>query len=259
MQVIPDQAAPIDQLWWMFLTGTLVALILSAAFIASMIIQQRRYVATTRQFGGRLLLAQEDERAWVARELHDDLIQRVAMLGHELTELEQARTGAGEPLRLAGIREELHDLAGEIRRIAHRMHPAVLDHLGLPAALLQLGAEFGAQGLDVHVETSVRAEEVPPVVATCLYRVAQEALRNALRHSGKPHAELTLRREGGGLSLMVEDAGDGFDPEAPAAMAGLGITSLRERMRLVQGRLTIRSLPGRGTTISAWAPVETGR
>ncbi|HEU4828385.1 MAG TPA: histidine kinase, partial [Gemmatimonadales bacterium] len=173
MQVIPDQAAPIDQLWWMFLTGTLVALILSAAFIASMIIQQRRYVTTTRQFGGRLLLAQEEERAWVARELHDDLIQRVAMLGQELTELERAGAGSGEPLRLAGIREELHDLAGEIRRIAHRMHPAVLDHLGLPAALLQLGAEFGAQGLEVHVETAVSSDEVPSAVATCLYRVAQ--------------------------------------------------------------------------------------
>jgi signal transduction histidine kinase len=251
-----DQASPIDQLWWVFLTGTLVALILSAAFIASMIIQQRRYVATTRQFGGRLLLAQEEERAWVARELHDDLIQRVAMLGHELSELERLGTGSGEPLRLAGIREELHDLAGEIRRIAHRMHPAVLDHLGLPAALLQLGAEFGAQGLDVRVEASVIGDDVPPAVATCFYRVAQESLRNALRHSGSRQADVKLEREAGGLSLVVADAGAGFDPEAPAALSGLGLTSLRERVRLVQGRLTIRSVPGRGTTVSAWAPLE---
>ncbi|HEU4827650.1 MAG TPA: ATP-binding protein, partial [Gemmatimonadales bacterium] len=85
-----------------------------------------------------------------------------------------------------------------------------------------------------------------------------EALRNALRHSGARHAELALRREGGGLSLVVEDTGTGFDPEAPAALAGLGLTSLRERLRLVQGRITIRSLPGRGTTITAWAPVEDG-
>ena len=251
-----DQASPIDQLWWVFLTGTLVALILSAAFIASMIIQQRRYVATTRQFGGRLLLAQEEERAWVARELHDDLIQRVAMLGHELSELERLGTGSGEPLRLAGIREELHDLAGEIRRIAHRMHPAVLDHLGLPAALLQLGAEFGAQGLDVRVEASVIGDDVPPAVATCFYRVAQESLRNALRHSGSRQADVKLEREAGGLSLVVADACAGFDPEAPAALSGLGLTSLRERVRLVQGRLTIRSVPGRGTTVSAWAPLE---
>jgi signal transduction histidine kinase len=250
------QADPVEQLWWIFLAGTLVALILSAAFIASMIIQQRRYVATTREFGGRLLLAQEEERAWVARELHDDLIQRVAMLGHELGELERAGSVGGGPLRLAGIREELHDLAGEIRRIAHRMHPTVLDHLGLPAALLQLAAEFGAQGLVVHVEATVRAEAVPADVATCLYRVAQEALRNALRHSGVREATLVLRREAGGLSVTIEDGGTGFDPEAPAALAGLGLTSLRERVRLLQGRLTIRSHPGRGTTIAAWAPVE---
>lgn len=253
------QAAPIDQLWWIFLTGTLVALILSAAFIASMIIQQRRYLATTRRFGGRLLLAQEEERAWVARELHDDLIQRVAMLGHELGELERIGGAGGDPLRLAGIREELHDLAGEIRRIAHRMHPAVLDHLGLPAALLQLGAEFGAQGLDVRIETTVAGDDVPPAVATCLYRVAQEGLRNALRHSGSAGVGITLRPEGGGIVLVVEDAGAGFDPEAPAALSGLGLTSLRERLRLVQGRLTIESMRGRGTTLTAWAPLEERR
>lgn len=249
------QADPIDQLWWIFLAGTLVALILSAAFIASMIIQQRRYVATTREFGGRLLLAQEEERAWVARELHDDLIQRVAMLGHELGELERMGAG-GEPLRLAGIREELHDLAGEIRRIAHYMHPTVLDHLGLPAALLQLGAEFGTQGLEVHVDAAVRADALPADVATCLFRVAQEGLRNARRHSGAGEAALVLRRDAGGVSVSISDQGAGFDPEAPAALAGLGLTSLRERVRLLQGRLTVRSHPGRGTTITAWVPVE---
>jgi signal transduction histidine kinase len=95
-------------------------------------------------------------------------------------------------------------------------------------------------------------------VATCLYRVAQEALRNALRHSGAGAATLVLRRETGGLSVTIEDRGSGFDPEAPAALAGLGVTSLRERVRLVQGRLTIRSHPGRGTTITAWAPIEEG-
>ncbi|HEX6643783.1 MAG TPA: sensor histidine kinase [Gemmatimonadales bacterium] len=249
-----EPVAPVDQLWWLFLTGTLVALILSVAFIASMIIQQRRYLATTRQFGGRLLLAQEEERAWVARELHDDLIQRVAMVGQEISELEG--TMGGEPLRLAGIREELHDLAAEIRRIAHRMHPTVLDHLGLPAALVQLAAEFGAQGLDVHVEAGIAAEEVPGPVATCFYRVAQEALRNIVRHAGVRRASVRLARESGGFSLTVEDGGRGFDPEAAASYAGLGLTSLRERMRLLQGRLTLRSFPGRGTTLTAWAPLE---
>src|SRR5690606_35958279 len=139
----------------------LVALILSAAFVTSMIIQQRRYLATTRAFGGRLLLAQEEERTRVARELHDDLIQRVALLGQDLQELE-SRSAAGGSVRLAGVRGELHDLAGEIRSIAHRMHPSTIEYLGLPAALVQLGAEFGAQGLDVEVHSTLKGEEIPP-------------------------------------------------------------------------------------------------
>lgn len=219
-----------------------------------MLIQQRRFLATTRQFGGRVLAAQEEERAWIARELHDDLIQRVAMIGHDLEQLE--RGGAAEPVRLAGIREELHDLAGEIRRLAHRMHPAVLDHLGLSAALVQLVAEFEQLGLHVHLESSIPGESVPSEVSTCLYRVAQEALRNVVRHSGVAEADLRLRPDGGGVLLEVADAGRGFDPASADARAGLGLTSLAERIRLVQGRLSIRSEPGQGTRIAAWAPVE---
>jgi signal transduction histidine kinase len=215
------------------------------------LIQQRRYLATTRQFGGRVLAAQEEERAWIARELHDDLIQRVAMIGHDL---EQFERGAVEPVRLAGIREELHDLAGEIRRLAHRMHPAVLDHLGLSAALAQLVAEFDQQGLHVRLDSAVPAESVSPDVSTCLYRIAQESLRNVARHSGVPEAQLRLRPDGRGVLLEVEDAGRGFDPASATARAGLGLTSLAERIRLVHGRLSIRSEPGQGTRISAWAP-----
>ncbi len=217
-----------------------------------MLIQQRRFLATTRQFGGRVLAAQEEERAWIARELHDDLIQRVAMIGHDLEQFEHG--GAVEPVRLAGIREELHDLAGEIRRLAHRMHPAVLDHLGLSAALVQLVAEFEQLGLRVRLDSTVAPETVPPHVATCLYRVAQEALRNVARHAGAADAELRLRHDGRGVLLEVQDAGRGFDPASAGARAGLGLTSLAERLRLVQGRLSIRSEPGHGTRISAWAP-----
>ncbi len=219
-----------------------------------MLIQQRRFLATTRQFGGRVLAAQEEERAWIARELHDDVIQRVAMIGHELEQFE--RGSAAESVRIAGIREELHDLAGEIRRLAHRMHPAVLDHLGLSAALVQLAAEFEQLGLRIRLDSTLPAESVPPEVATCLYRVAQESLRNVARHAGVEEAELRLRSDGGGVLLEVEDAGRGFDPASPGARVGLGLTSLSERLRLVQGRLSIRSEPGQGTRISAWAPAE---
>lgn len=224
--------------------------------MTSVVIQQRRFLSTTRQFGGRLLAAQEEERAWLARELHDDIIQRVAMLGRELEQLEHAEPLTTEPVRIAGIREELHDLAAEIRRLAHRMHPAALDHLGLPAALTQLAAEFEQQGLDVRLDSTLSADAMPPHIATCLFRVAQEGLRNVARHAGVREAALRLRRVDGGIVLEIEDAGSGFDTSSASARSGLGLTSLAERVRLLQGRLTIRSAQGEGTRISAWAPLD---
>ncbi|HLS48311.1 MAG TPA: sensor histidine kinase [Gemmatimonadales bacterium] len=249
-----DSVLQVERIWWIFLAATLVALILSAAFVTSMIIQQRRYLATTRAFGGRLLLAQEEERTRVARELHDDLIQRIGLLGQDLQELEN-RSVEGGSVRLAGFREELHDLADEIRRIAHRMHPSSIEYLGLPAALVQLGAEFGIQGLNVTVNSSLDPSDAPSEVRTALYRIAQEALRNVLRHASASHAAVRLAREADGIILEISDDGCGFDPGAPAAMGGLGLTSLRERARLLEGRLTIRSRDGEGTTVTAWVPL----
>ena len=245
------------ELWWIFIAATLTGLILVAAFVASIVIQQRRFLSTTRAFGGRLLAAQEEERARLARELHDDLIQRVAMLGQELEQLEHSLPVNGAGIRLAGIREELHDLAGEIRRLAHRMHPAVLDHLGLPAALTQLATEFTQQGLRVDAEIALPAGSIPAPVATCLYRVAQESLRNVHRHSRAEEARIALEAEGDGVCLRIEDEGVGFDTTARSSRAGLGLTSIAERLRLVGGRLGVRSAPGQGTRITAWVPLET--
>lgn len=244
-----------SELWWLFVAATVVGLILSLAFIASVVIQQRRFLAATRGFGGRLLAAQEEERAWLARELHDDIIQRVANLAHELESIEGAAPAQGVNTRLAAIRGELDDLAGGIRGLAHRVHPSSLDHLGLPAALVQLGSEFQAQGLDVRVSVSSSSRSVAEPVATALYRVAQESLRNALRHSRAGSADLKLRTDADGVTLEVEDGGVGFDPTAASSKVGLGLTSLSERMKLVHGRVMVRSTPGGGTRITAWAPI----
>lgn len=243
------------ELWWIFVAATVVGLILAVAFIGSLVLQQRRYLAVTRGFSGRLLAAQEEERAWLARELHDDIIQRVANLAHELESIEGAAPTQGLNTRLAAIRGELDDLAGGIRGLAHRVHPSSLDHLGLPAALVQLGSEFQAQGLDVRVSVSSSSRSVGEPVATALYRVAQESLRNALRHSRAGSADLRLRTDADGVTLEVEDGGIGFDPTAASSKAGLGLTSLSERMKLVHGRVMVRSIPGGGTRITAWAPI----
>ncbi len=248
-------ATPLD-FFWILVIVTLAAAILIFAFAASLIIQQRRLVRATRSFGGRLLSAQEDERRWVARELHDDIIQRVAMLGHEVEEISSRNgTSAAEfAKRAGGLRAELNDLAEEIRRLAHRMHPTTLEHLGLTAALEQLATEFRTQGLDVRVRGALPDGQLSPDAATCLFRVAQEGLRNVLKHAGTRTAMVRLGTEADGALLEVADGGAGFDRGSSAAQTGLGITSISERVRLLHGRLTIRTRPGQGTSVTAWIP-----
>ncbi len=243
-------------LFWILVIVTLAAAILILAFAASLVIQQRRLVRATRSFGGRLLSAQEDERRWVARELHDDIIQRVAMLGHEVEEIasHNGSSPAEFAKRASGLRAELDDLAEEVRRLAHRMHPTTLEHLGLSAALEQLATEFRGQGLDVRVRGALPDGELSPEAATCLFRVAQEGLRNVLKHAQTRTAMVRLGTEADGALLEVADGGAGFDRSSAAAQAGLGLSSLSERVRLLHGRLTVRTRQGQGTSVTAWVP-----
>jgi signal transduction histidine kinase len=248
------------ELWWILVAAGLVAVILAAAVVVSVLIQQRRFLAAHREFSGRLLVAQEEERAWVARELHDDLIQRVGLLTQEAVDARGAladRHAAAR--RLAGLEAELHDLTEEIRRLAHRMHPSVLDNLGLPAALRALGEEIeSADQLPVRVLVDEPAPPLSPAAALSLYRVAQEALRNVVKHAAASEATVRLGREQGGALLEVVDAGRGFDPARDGERRGLGLTSMTERLRLVRGTLRVVSAPGRGTRTTAWVPAAGG-
>lgn len=228
--------------------------------MASVLIQQRRFLAAQRAFSGRLLLAQEEERAWVARELHDDLVQRIGLLTREVVETRQLPDTSEEAARrLAGLEAELRDLTEEVRRLAHRMHPSVLDHLGLPAALHGLAQEIeAAEGLAVRV---IVDEPVPPLSAAealCLYRVAQEALRNVIRHAAASEVTVRLARASGGVQLEIVDQGRGFDPSAGGGPPGIGLTSISERVRLVRGSMRMVSAPGRGTRLTAWVPATGG-
>ncbi len=238
----------------------LVAVVLASAVVVSVIVQQRRFLAAHRAFSGRLLEAQEEERAWVARELHDDLIQRVGLLGQEVAAIRGLlqEPGAAEH-HLSGLQAELRDLGEEIRRLAHRMHPSVLDTLGLPAALRALGREIETtEHLPVHVRVEEPAPSLTPSAALSLYRVAQEALRNVVKHAAASEATVRLGRERGGAVLEVVDAGRGFDAAQEGMRHGLGVTSMTERLRLVRGTVRIVSAPGRGTRMTAWVPVNGG-
>jgi signal transduction histidine kinase len=161
--------------------------------------------------------------------------------------------------RLTGLEAELRDLGEEIRRLAHRMHPSVLDNLGLPAALRALGQEIeAAEHLPVRVIADDPGPRLPEATALCLYRVAQEALRNVVRHAAASEATVRLASEQGGVVLEVVDRGRGFDPGvdgADGAPQGLGLRSMTERLRLVRGTVRVASAPGRGTRTTAWVPL----
>lgn len=250
-------AAP-DALVWFFIVGATAGTILIVAIVASILIQQRRFFVATRALSGRLLTAHEEERARIARELHDDVIQRVAVLASQIN-LWETHTApeSAEREHIAVLRNALRDLGDEIRGLAHRMHPSVLDKLGLSPALTQLADEARAHdGLDVTF-TIGSDPMVDADVALGLYRVAQESLRNVARHAGTTRAAIHLDGIGGGARITIADPGRGFD--AAGADRGLGLTSMSERMRLLGGKLTITSAPGEGVRITAWAPLQVAR
>jgi PAS domain S-box-containing protein len=204
----------------------------------------------------RLVHAQEEERRRIARELHDDLTQRLAVLAIDAGNLERL-PGAPEAIRerARGMREQLIALSEGVHSLSRQLHPSILDDLGLADAIRVECSGLGQRdGVQVHFH----AHDVPNVIsrelAVCVYRVVQEALRNVARHAQTRQASVRLLARGQELVLCVRDRGVGFDPAA-RGKAGLGLESMRERVRLVRGRLVVRSRPGEGTNVTLRAPL----
>lgn len=230
------------------------------AFAAALVIAQRRRLAMQRSYAQRVLSAQEEERAWVARELHDDMLQRVAMVRHELDSLWATISSCATPAeahRLRALNAELVDLGVALRNVAHRLHPTIVDQLGLPRALEALAGEFQRGGLEVRVSVPESAG-IPPAVAHTAYRIAQEALRNIVKHAEVREAFLILDVGTPGLTLRISDAGRGFalDGHGAHTRAGLGLVSMRERAALVRGSVVVKSRQGAGTTVEATLPLS---
>ncbi len=202
----------------------------------------------------RLVNAQEEERSRIARELHDDISQRLALLAIGLQQLAGGISSSRE--RLQEQTEELwtqaNDIAGDVQRLAHQLHSSKLQHLGLAAAIRGLGAEFSRQH---KIAVDCKVDPVPAgiqhEVALSLFRVAQEAFRNIAKHSRAQHAHAELISTNGEILLRVSDDGVGFDPARVGAETGLGLISMRERLRLVGGELLISSKPSAGTSLEA--------
>jgi len=210
-----------------------------------------------RRLAAKLLHAQEEERRRIAREMHDDWTQRLALLGIDMAKLER-HLGAPEkalPL-LRTMQEQLVGLSEDVHALSRQLHPSILDDLGLVEALRSECASFSRrERIAVVYRPEVVPIGLPKEVALCVYRVAQEALRNIGKHAAVNEAWVTLAATGSELLLRVQDKGVGFDPADVRSQPGLGLSSMEERVRLVQANLSVTSALGRGTTVEVRVPL----
>jgi signal transduction histidine kinase len=216
--------------------------------------------ARMRRLASLVITAQDEERSRIARELHDSTAQSLTAI---VLQLSAAARDARAP-EIAARLTDVKDMAGmaleEVRTLSHRVHPRVLDDLGLVAAVRWLARQAReSSNVDITVDALGDAEHIPPQVASVLYRVAQEALTNAVRHASPSTVAITVRADAHLATLEVADDGRGFDiAEAEARRPGMGLFSMRERVSLVDGRLELGSSPGTGTRVTATIPLTNG-
>jgi PAS domain S-box-containing protein len=206
----------------------------------------------------RLIEAHEEERTWISRELHDDFNQRIALLKVKLDRMrDQSSAKVDLGPGLEEISALISDLGSDIQALSHRLHSSKLEYLGIEAAAASFCKELSQQH-DVRITFRCRylPTKLPREISLCLFRVLQEGLQNAVKHSGAPEMEVQLEGKSDEIRLTVQDTGTGFDPEAALRKHGLGLTSMRERLKLVGGQLSVESKPGQGTTIQATIPLH---
>ena len=209
-----------------------------------------------RELAAYLFKIQEEERQHVARELHDDVSQRLSLLDLLLHEIKDP-VSREDLEKLESARTQLNELNTDVRQISHRLHPSILNDLGLSAALQGLVKEFGErENMPATYTAHDLPESWPPEAATAIYRIAQEALRNIAKHAGKTQVKVVLAGTGLGLQLKVRDFGIGFDRETDMPAPGLGMISMQERARLAGGTLHVHSALGQGTTVAVDIPLS---
>jgi PAS domain S-box-containing protein len=210
---------------------------------------------------GRLIEAQEEERRRIAREIHDDFQQRLAIISIDLEDIAQnvCSPGSEPSLRLHELWHHVSELGADLHSLSHRLHSSTLDRLGLVAGLRSLCNEFTEHhGIVVTLVNERVPRHIPSDVALCLFRVTQEALQNVKKHSGSPTAEVRVEWKDSQIRLLVSDQGRGFDPTSASRRAGIGLRSMEERLRLVGGHLAIHARLMQGTTIEAAVPIAVG-
>ena len=207
--------------------------------------------------GRRLIEVHEQERTWIARELHDDINQRIALLAIELDRWNHLPgSGAAVHDHIQNVSQYLSEIGKDIQALSHRLHSSKLEYLGIATAAKSFCRELSEQHkVQIDFSHSDIPRNLPKEAELCLFRVLQEALQNAAKHSGVQHFKVELRGTPEEIQLSVSDAGIGFDWQDAINRRGLGLISMRERLQLVNGELSIRSEPGHGTAIYASVPV----
>lgn len=245
---------------WSLMTVTSLSNHISGLVVSYVDISARKQAEEERlELSGRLIRAQEDERSRLARELHDDFNQRLAVLAIDLERA--ASVISDSPIeatrRMHELWNRVSEIGADLHSLSHRLHSSTLESLGLVLGVSSYCGDFTEQqGIQVDFAHKDVPRRLSPEVALCIFRIVQEGLRNVKKHSGAIRAEVRLEGVADTLHLSLEDEGVGFETTNRFSRAGLGVRSMQERLRLVGGRFEIRSRPKQGTTIEAWIPLN---
>jgi len=238
---------------WMIPSGVVGGILIFAEDIT----HRKLLEETNLDMGQRLITSQDQERVRISRELHDDIGQRLSLLATELEQLQQDGSLHVEVAgRLVELQKQTSALVTDVQSLSHELHSSKLEYLGMAVAMRGFCREFAEnQKMEIDFLSHDLPSSVPPDVSLCLFRVLQESLHNSAKHSGAKHVEVQLLGTSREIDLTVRDFGVGFEVEAAKESRGLGLISMKERIRLVKGSLSIESQLRRGTTIHAQVPL----
>jgi signal transduction histidine kinase len=223
--------------------------------LAAVTSDRQRTEETLRGVSGRLIDAQEQERQRISRDLHDDIGQRLSLVAIKLQQIEEDPPDSAVEVsrRMGELWKQTFEISNDVQALSHELHSAKLEYLGIVGAMRGFCVEFGQQQrLEIDFSSHDLPNPLPsPEVSLALFRVLQEALHNASKHSGVSRFQVELWGRPGEINLTVSDSGAGFDVQAAREGRGLGLTSMQERVKVVNGELSIESQPNRGTVVRA--------
>ncbi|HEX4922348.1 MAG TPA: sensor histidine kinase, partial [Candidatus Bathyarchaeia archaeon] len=225
--------------------------------LAEDITSRKRAEEALANMSRKLIESQEQERRRIGRELHDDINQRLAMLAVELEQLKEHPSEIGS--RVEELRKQTTEISNDVQALSHELHSSKLEYLGAIGGMKSWCKEFAErQNVEIDCKLDIQST-LPDQIGLSLFRVLQEALHNAAKHSGVKWIEVELHEEAGEIHLTIRDLGKGFEIDAARQGRGLGLTSMQERVRLMNGTIMIESKPMGGTTIHVRVPLESKR